>query len=136
MCIFHISRTLPVYNLLFIPTHPAALLNVSITIDYTPPPDAVLGENEYRAASSILLTCEVEVTEGAVTYSWVTTLGEGSEDQIRESILGSEDTGNHTCAAIDSTGNSGTATVEINVVGKCIQLAKVHITVHTLYLQQ
>ena len=106
-------------TLMFIPTHPAAALNVSITIDYTPPPNAVLGENEYRAASSILLTCEVEGAEGAVTYSWVTTLGEGSEDQIRESILGSEDTGNHTCMAVDSTGNSGSATIEISVVGKC-----------------
>ena len=105
--------------IMFIPTHLTAALSVSITVDYTPPPDAVLGENEYRAASSILLTCEAEDPVGSVGYAWDTSLGEGSSSNQRsESILGSEDAGGHTCTVVDSTMNSGSATIEIIVVGK------------------
>ena len=106
----------------FIPLHPAAALSVSITVDYTPPPDAVLGENEYRAASSILLTCGAEGFMGNVVYAWVSTLGEGSGNQRGESILGSGDTGNHTCTVTDSSSNSGSATTQIIVVGKSGEL--------------
>ena len=92
---------------------------VSIAVNYTPPGDTVLGSNEYRAASSIVLTCLVEGVEGPVTYSWDSTLAAGENpDQRTRSALRSDDTGTHSCNVTEDNVNFDTASIVINVVGK------------------
>ena len=83
-----------------------------------------LSENKYRAASGrLVLTCKVEGATGSVTYTWNSTLAEwgSNHNQRTRFILTSEDSNTtHTCTAIDSKGNSGSASTEINIVGKTI----------------
>ena len=94
-------------------------LAVSIDVDYTPPADSVLGPNEYRAASSVVLTCIVEGQEGPVNYTWDSTLAVGeSPNQRTRNALGSDDTGTHTCNVTEDAINFESASIEINVVGK------------------
>ena len=94
-------------------------LSVTIDIDYTPPPDFVGGPNDYRAASSVTLTCQVERVTQTVSYDWTTTLPLFNESTLRRGILHSDDTGNHTCTVSDSSsGLTGRATIEMNIVGE------------------
>ena len=94
-------------------------LSVTIDIDYTPPPDFVGGPNDYRAASSVTLTCQVERVTQTVSYDWTTTLSLFNESTLRRDILHSDDTGNHTCTVTDrSSGLTGRATIEMNIVGE------------------
>ena len=92
-------------------------LTVSIAVDYTPPTDTILGVNEYRAASTILLTCLVEGANETFIYTWDSTLGEQDNNQREGMALLSSDTGNHTCMVTDGVGNTGNASAEIIVVG-------------------
>ena len=94
------------------------LLDVSIHIDYTPLPGAVLGPNEYRAASNLFLTCQVEGATGTVNYTWDTTMPQGSGAHRFTYVLSSANTGTHTCTAMDENGSMGSDSVEVNVVGK------------------
>ena len=101
-------------------------LNVTIDVDYTPPPDFVGGANDYRAASSVNLTCQVEGATRTETYQWTSTCTgpktncfvPGKTNQtISRSSLHSTDSGNHTCTANRSS-LTGSATIEMNVVGE------------------
>ena len=48
-------------------------LNVSILPVYDAPPDVILGEDEYRAASLLTLSCQVTGATGTVSYQWSST---------------------------------------------------------------
>ena len=97
---------------------------VSIDVDYTSPPDFNGGPNDYRAASSVSLTCQVS----AGTSEWSSTCtgpgsncfiynGDGTnkrDQDISRTTLRSTDSGMHTCTAT----RGGNATIEMNVVGE------------------
>ena len=101
-------------------------LTVTIDVDYTTPPDFVGGPNDYRAASEVFLTCQVEGEDGSETYQWSSTCtGPGyscfvpgkTNETIARTTLRSTDSGNHTCTATRG-GLSGNDTIEMNVVGE------------------
>ena len=99
-------------------SYPYTGITVTIDVDYSAaPPDFVGGPNDYRAASSVILTCEVTGT-GAVTHQWTSSLPEVKDkpDTRTRTNLRSTDSGNHTCTV--SGGMTGSATIEINVVGE------------------
>ena len=110
------------------PTLSLTGLTVTIDGDYISPPDFVGGPNDYRAASGVTLTCQVEGGSGAVTYLWSSTCTgaislcfvQTQIDQIvSRSNLRSSDSGTHTCLVTDSAnGQTGSATIEMNVVGE------------------
>ena len=91
---------------------------VTIDVDYSPPSDFVGGPNDYRAASSVILTCQVKGT-GAETYRWTSSLPAVSNQPNMRSRtnLRSSDSGSHTCTATRD-GMTGSATIEMNVVGE------------------
>ena len=96
--------------------------------DRISPHDFGGGPNDYRAASSVTLTCQVEGATGAETYQWSSTCtGPNSNcfvpgqttQAITRTALRSSDSGTHTCMATNAvTGLTGTATIEMNVVGE------------------
>ena len=102
--------------------HPG--LNVAIDVDYTPPSDFNGGHNDYRAASSVILTCHVE--GGGWAFQWSSTCsgpssncfvpGERTET-ITRTVLRSTDSGTHTCTATRGE-MTGSDTIEMNVVGE------------------
>ena len=111
---------------LFVPSY-AAAVNVTIIVDYMPPPDFNGGPNEYRAGSTVTLTCLRLVEEGGGTeteYNWTSTCSScfvtnQTAQTISRAALRSIDSGSHTCNATNPfTGESGNATIEINVVGE------------------
>ena len=96
------------------------IVSVTIDVDYTPPPDFVGGPNDYRAASSVTLTCKVSA---GITDGWSSTCtGPSSNcfvpgkttENISRLVLQSSDSGTHTCYAT----RGGNATIEMNVVGE------------------
>ena len=94
-------------------------LTVTIVPIYTPPPDVIdLGENEYRAASRLTLTCMVEGATGMVGYSWMTSFNNDDMQTITRVVLRPADTGNHTCTATDSGGEIGMDSIQVTVVGE------------------
>ena len=113
-------------------TYSLSGLTVTIDVDYTPPPDFVGGPNDYRASSSVTLTCRVEGETGLETYQWSSTCTgpwshcfvHGSYYQtISRTTLRSTDSGNHTCTATNPyNGLAGTATIEMNVIGMCTDM--------------
>ena len=110
-------------------THICSLsgLNVTIDVDYTSPPDFVGGPNEYRAASTLILICQV--TGGSWTYDWTSTCSTGcfinsqtfQNQVVDRTVLQSVDSGTYTCMATRGS-DTGSATIEINVVGECIHI--------------
>ena len=100
---------------------PLSVLNVTVDVGYTPPPDFVSGPNDYRAASTVTLTCQVTGVSGTVSYEWTPTLptDEGQSNTRRYDTLSSTESGTHTCTVRESSnGLTGSATIEINVVGE------------------
>ena len=87
-------------------------------VTYMQPPDVDLGENEYRAASKLTLSCMVEGASGTVTYDWMTSFNNPNMQSITRNILRPADTGTHTCTATDDNGNTGSASTVVNIVGK------------------
>ena len=101
-------------------------LTVTIDVDYPAPPDFVGGPNDYRAASGVTITCQGG--SGPVTYLWSSTCtgcfinGMTEENQVvGRSSLESVDSGTLTCMATRGS-DTGSATIEINVVGECIHI--------------
>ena len=101
-------------------------LNVTIKITNTSTYHPSLGPNEYRAASGpYYFTCHVEgKTNANLTYMWNSTCtdcefsSETSDIIIRTALL-SSDNGTHTCTVYEEgSGGSGSASIEINIVGK------------------
>ena len=92
---------------------------VTIVPTYTPPPDVALSPNEYRAATSLTLTCVVVGETRTVSYEWTSSFGGYStSESITRGQLQSQDTGTHTCTAMDDDGNTGSGSIEVIVVGK------------------
>ena len=92
-------------------------LNVQVTVS---PPGVT-----QQSASSVNLTCSVlGIASAPLSYYWTSTcIGNcfvllGSTSILIQPALHLIDSGNHTCTVTDALGNSGTATVEINVIGK------------------
>ena len=102
----------------------SVVLPVTIIPTNTPPPDEDLGENEYRAATTLNLTCQMAEAVGIVAYQWRSTCDNcfASANSTAQSIISeqllSSDTGTHTCNAMDSVGNTGIATFMMTVVGE------------------
>ena len=112
---------------------PVPELLVTISIDYMPPPDfnPKPGLNEFRAGyGPLTLTCRVEGANGTVNYTWdpsivmpylsdpsLYSVG-GVPEQRTISRLELAHNGTQTCTATDSYNNSGSASIEINIVGK------------------
>ena len=100
---------------------PLSVLNVTIDVDYTAPPDFVGGPNDLRAASTVTLTCQVTGVSGNVSYEWTPTLptDEGQPHTRRYDTLSSTESGTYMCTATESpSGLTGFANTEINVVGE------------------
>ena len=103
--------------------HSLGSLDASISTSYIPPdqyPD--YSPPDYRAASSVQLTCVVSGSIGSVTYHWSSTCRDcfasnSSFHSVSEYLLRSRDAGIHTCTVTDSFGNRGNASIEMNVVG-------------------
>ena len=93
-------------------------LTVQIFPAYTPPPDFNGGPNDYRAASSVTLTCQVSA---GMIRGWSSTCTSNcfvqaqTTETITRTVLRSTDSGNHTCTA---TRDVKSATIEMNVVGE------------------
>ena len=116
---FHLSESLSLHT----------ELAVTFGVEYTPPSDFVGGPNDYRAASRLTITCQATGGSGTVTYLWTSTCSTGclissateGNQAVGQTTLLSVDSGNHTCTVTDSvSGEMGSATIEINVVGECI----------------
>ena len=116
-------------------------LNVSILPVYDAPPDVTLGEDEYRAASLLTLSCQVTGATGTVSYQWssncsgdcffsgdnanadttaqnISTSFRGNVDNMFDFFLHSADAGTYTCEATDGSGNTGSGSREVRIVGK------------------
>ena len=101
-------------------------LKTIIEIDYTPPdqyPD--YAPPNYRAASSVTLRCRTEGASGSVRYRWSSTCSScfassSYSSSVSQSILKSRDSGTHTCTTTDSTGNTGSNSTQMNIVGTCL----------------
>ncbi len=98
-------------------------IKVTITIQYSPPAGVTLTPPNYRADTSVSLRCDAVGTVGSVSYQWSSTCGSscfvsGSSQTVSRDKLWSYDAGQHTCVATDGVGNTGSATIEMNVIGK------------------
>ena len=99
-------------------------LAVTIDVSYSKPSDFSLDPPNYRAGSSITLTCRVEGVVDGLTYSWSSTCthncfvrGKTTRSVTRHG-LHSVDSGTHTCNVTDALGCTGNATIDMNVMGK------------------
>ena len=98
---------------------------MSISIQYTPPSDVSFRPPNYRPATPVTLTCEVEGANGTVSYQWTSTCsscfvpGQTSQSVSRNSLF-SIDAGVHTCTITDGSGNSGNASTEMNIIGQSV----------------
>ena len=97
---------------------------MSIKVTYSPPADFTLPSPPYfRPATSVTLTCHVEMATGDVSYLWSST-GSNSfivgltSSTVSKMILTSDDAGNHTCFATDSAGNTGSNTIVMQLIGE------------------
>ena len=117
---FHLSQSLSLHT----------ELAVTFDVDYPAPPDFVGGPNDYRAASTLTLTCQATGGSGTISYLWTSTctgcfISSATEESqaVGRTTLQSVDSGNHTCTVTDSDGGEmGSATIEINVVGEYIHV--------------
>ena len=105
-------------------------LNVTISVDYSPPDGFTPGPNEYRAASGpVTVTCTVRGLEsGTVQYQWSSTcrnclFQSATSNAIRRGAVYSGDTGTHTCVAT-MNGNTASASIDFRVVGEYGHLHK------------
>ena len=81
--------------------------------------------SDYTPGSTVQLVCSADGPFDITSTVWNSTctggcfvLQQTSQPLIMKDILHSTDSGNHTCTIIDDVGNSGSATVEIQVTGK------------------
>ncbi len=97
-------------------------VNVTITIQYSPPAGVTLIPPNYRAATSVSLRCDAVGTIGSVSYQWSSTCRSscfvsGSSQTVSRDKLWSYDAGQHTCTVTDEDGNTARATTEMNIIG-------------------
>ena len=83
--------------------------------DYSPP--------NYRAATSVTLRCIAIGTNNSLSYRWSSTCRSGcfayssTAQTISKNMLTSHDAGVHTCTVTDGSGNIGTDSITMNIVG-------------------
>ena len=102
-------------------------LTVTISVDYTPPPNANLGPNEYRAGSGpVTVTCIAQGGTGSINYQWSSTcspsclFSSSTSSQISEMFIrASLWQGTHTCTVTRGS-TTRSVTVVFNVVGECL----------------
>ena len=126
-CAYYIFRgilvaTLYMYIILFFPE-----LSVTIDVSYHPPPGAMLGPNEYRAASGpVTVTCIAVGGTPTVRYQWSSTCRDcpfqesnpkSNSSEIFRAAVHSGDTGIHTCTATDMTENTGMNSIGFTITG-------------------
>ncbi len=82
-----------------------------------------------QASSSVNLTCSVSGSfTPPLTYQWSSSctgdcfILQGTGSTRIESVLHSVDAGNHTCKVTDALGDSGSATVQIDINGEFLLL--------------
>ena len=108
---------------------PSPELDVTISVDYTPPPGFTPGPNEYRAASGpVTVTCTAIGETGTINYQWSSTcrdcpFSSSTSKTIRRASVHSGDTGTHTCMATTvNSENVGSASINITVIGEYIYI--------------
>ena len=100
-----------------------AVLHVTIGITYNPPSDFTLPSPPYyRPGTSVTLTCSAHDATGTVSYQWSSTCSScfassSTARSIRDSILQSNDAGVHTCTVTDGSGNTGSNSTEMKLIG-------------------
>ena len=99
---------------------------------YTAPTDAILGENQYRAASQLTLSCQATGANGALSYNWTSSCTGGcavsgtvsgqnvsvSDRGTLFNFLRPDDAETYTCDANDTNDNIGSASTDVDIVGK------------------
>lgn len=113
-------------------------LSVNILPVHSAPGGLVLEPNQYRAASQLMLSCQVTGATGTLTYSWsstcsgdcfflsamaagqnISTLDRGDQSSQHNNFLRSSDSGVYTCEVTDGgSGAVGRASREVQVVGE------------------
>ena len=95
-------------------------MNITDSYDSTRGPD-------YEPGSAVLLNCTVVGAVAPVVYQWTSTcmsdcyvLKQSSQGIVQTTVLHSTDSGNHTCTVTDNVGSTSSATIEVNVAGKCL----------------
>ncbi|CAI8046104.1 hypothetical protein GBAR_LOCUS25483, partial [Geodia barretti] len=112
-------------------------LKVTIDVTYNPPSDFNLPSPPYyRPATSLTLTCRAHHPTGSVSYQWSSTCSScfarsSSSQSITKTTLQSIDAGVHTCTATDGSGNTGSNTTEMRMMGRGLCRAKLlHLDKH------
>ena len=99
-------------------------LVVTIDVSYSKPSDFSMDPPNYRAGSSITLTCRVEGVTDGLTYIWSSTCTHNcfvrgmTTQNVTRHGLHSVDSGTHTCNVTDALGCKGNATIVMDVMGK------------------
>ena len=108
---------------------PCTALNISIVINYAPPPDVYFGPPNYRPGTSVTLTCNVLGATEPVSYTWSSTspctengcfASSSTSSSVSSSSLYWYDAGQHTCSVSDGNANFGSSTTEMNIIGMFI----------------
>ena len=100
-----------------------SVLKVTIAVTYNPPSDFTLPSPPYyRPATSVTLTCQAHHATGTVSYRWSSTCSScfassSTAQSISNTILKSIDAGVHTCTATDGSGNIGSNSTEMKLIG-------------------
>ena len=99
-------------------------LNISISVDYTPPGDFTPGPNEYRAASGpVTVTCTATgLGTELISYQWSSTCNScpfqsATSNSIKRAAVHSGDNGTHVCVASRGT-STARASIDFHVVGE------------------
>ena len=99
-------------------------LTVTIDVSYSKPSDFSLDPPNYRAGSSVTLTCRVEGTRQGLTYLWSSNCthncfvkGRTTQNVTRNGLY-SVDSGTHMCNVTDALGHSGNASIVMTIIGK------------------
>ena len=98
-------------------------LAVTINVSYSKLSDFSMDPPNYRAGSSITLTCRVEGVTDGLTYSWSSTCTHScfvrgmTTQNVTRHGLRSVDSGTHMCNVTDAVGRKGSATIAMNVTG-------------------
>ena len=89
----------------------------------------------FRAASSVTLRCVAEGASGSVSFQWTSTCSScfassNYSETISEQFLRSRDSGNHTCTATDSAGNTGSSLQQMTITGLSTWVKLLIITIY------
>ena len=96
---------------------------VTIDVEYDLPTNHTLpSPPNYLLAAPVILTCQFYGAIEPVSYRWSSTglmsfVVNSTSPTLRKKLCTS-DAGNHTCTVIDSTGNTGNNTIEMQIMGK------------------